>query len=152
MGYTGWESFIDKKIREAMDNGEFDHLPGEGKPLSELEENPFEDADKRLAHHLLKNSGFTLPWIQMRQQINNDIERMTVPIQRVWSAVQHRLAFNSQDQQAQSYWQRAVEEFQERLVAINKQIDDYNLLVPADAFRMMPLLFERELHKITNKE
>lgn len=152
MGYTGWESFIDKKIREAMDNGEFDHLPGEGKPLADLEENPFEDADKRLAHHLIKNSGFTLPWIQLRQQINNDMERMTVPIQRVWSAVQHRLAFNPQDQQAQSYWQRAVEEFRERLVVINKQIDDYNLLVPADAFRMMPLLFERELRKITSKE
>lgn len=150
MGYTGWESFIDKKIREAMENGEFDNLQGEGKPLQDLEDNLFEDADKRLAHHLLKNSGFTLPWIQMRQQIMEDMERVAIPAKRVWSAVKHRLAFNPHDQQAKSYWQRSVAEFRERVAAINKQIDDYNLLVPADAFRMMPLVFERELTKITS--
>lgn len=30
---TGWESRIDKQIREARERGEFDDLPGAGKPL-----------------------------------------------------------------------------------------------------------------------
>jgi hypothetical protein len=30
---TGWESRIDKQIREARERGEFDDLPGTGKPL-----------------------------------------------------------------------------------------------------------------------
>jgi hypothetical protein len=29
----GYESWVDKQIREAMDRGEFDNLPGAGKPI-----------------------------------------------------------------------------------------------------------------------
>ena len=32
-----WESFIDRQIREAQERGEFDDLPGKGKPLPDLD-------------------------------------------------------------------------------------------------------------------
>ena len=32
-----WESWIDKQIRDAMDRGEFDDLPGKGKPLPDID-------------------------------------------------------------------------------------------------------------------
>jgi hypothetical protein len=32
-----WESFIDRKIREAQEEGAFDALPGFGKPIPDLE-------------------------------------------------------------------------------------------------------------------
>jgi hypothetical protein len=32
-----WESWIDKQIREARERGEFDNLPGAGKPLPDLD-------------------------------------------------------------------------------------------------------------------
>ena len=47
-----WESLIDQKIREAMEQGEFDDLPGKGKPV-DTSENPFEDPEMRLAHRML---------------------------------------------------------------------------------------------------
>lgn len=31
-----WESFVDRQIREAQERGEFDDLPGSGKPLPDL--------------------------------------------------------------------------------------------------------------------
>lgn len=34
---TGYESWIDRQIREATERGEFDDLPGEGKPIKGLD-------------------------------------------------------------------------------------------------------------------
>jgi hypothetical protein len=36
-----WEPLIERMIRESMDRGEFDNLPGAGEPI-DLTENPFE--------------------------------------------------------------------------------------------------------------
>jgi hypothetical protein len=60
-----WESAIDQQIREAQERGDFDNLPGQGKPL------PPEawDGDWALAHHILRQSGETLPWILIAREI-----------------------------------------------------------------------------------
>jgi hypothetical protein len=34
---VSWESWIDRQIREGMERGEFDDLPGQGKPLRDLD-------------------------------------------------------------------------------------------------------------------
>jgi hypothetical protein len=34
---VSWESWVDKQIREAMDRGDFDDLPGKGKPLPDID-------------------------------------------------------------------------------------------------------------------
>ena|SRR5438874_1338212 len=60
-----WESAIDKQIREAEDRGDFDHLPGKGKPLR-LES---WDDEWGLAFHVLKQAGETLPWIALGRDV-----------------------------------------------------------------------------------
>lgn len=148
MGNIDWEGFIEKRIREAMDNGEFSNLPGEGQPFGQTEDNPFADPDQRLAFHLLKSNGFTLPWIARRQDILVQIERAGIPLLRSWELHQQRLRFRPDDPQAEANWQRALSQFAQRLAEINKQIDDYNLMVPSDVFRMMPLYPEREAARL----
>ncbi len=64
---------IDDAIQKAMQAGQFDDLPGKGKPLN-LDENPFADPEWELAQHVLKSSGYTLPWIETRQQIERELE------------------------------------------------------------------------------
>jgi DnaJ-like protein len=34
---VSWESWVDKQIREAQENGEFDDLPGHGQPLPDID-------------------------------------------------------------------------------------------------------------------
>ena len=34
---TSWESWIDRQIREAAERGEFENLPGRGKPIPDLD-------------------------------------------------------------------------------------------------------------------
>ncbi|MFZ0376506.1 MAG: DUF1992 domain-containing protein [Solirubrobacteraceae bacterium] len=38
----GWESWIDRQIREATERGEFDDLPGAGEPIPDLDK-PFDE-------------------------------------------------------------------------------------------------------------
>jgi len=34
----GWESWVERQIREAQERGEFDDLPGHGKPLADVDQ------------------------------------------------------------------------------------------------------------------
>ncbi|HUA45756.1 MAG TPA: DUF1992 domain-containing protein [Solirubrobacteraceae bacterium] len=38
----GWETWIDRQIREATERGEFENLPGAGKPIPDLDK-PFDE-------------------------------------------------------------------------------------------------------------
>ena len=39
---VSWESWIERKIRESMERGEFDNLPGSGKPIADLDQ-PYDE-------------------------------------------------------------------------------------------------------------
>ena len=69
----GWESVIERKIRRSIEAGEFDNLPGHGKPL-ELEDDLLEDPAWRMAHRLLKSNGFSHPAIEAKRALEADIK------------------------------------------------------------------------------
>jgi hypothetical protein len=58
-----FDRLVEEKIREAMARGEFDNLPGKGKPI-DLSEYFATPEDLRLAYSLLKNAGFVPGEIQ----------------------------------------------------------------------------------------
>ena len=66
--FEAFDKIAEKKIREAMDNGEFDNLPGSGKPL-ELEDDRHLPQDIRLAHKILKNADCLPPELELRKEI-----------------------------------------------------------------------------------
>lgn len=66
--FEAFDKIAEKKIREAMDNGEFDDLPGKGKPL-QLEEDRHLPQDIRLAHKILKNADCLPPELELRKEI-----------------------------------------------------------------------------------
>ena len=51
------ELIAERKIADAVENGDFDDLPGRGRPL-DLEEDPLVPAELRMAYRILKNAGF----------------------------------------------------------------------------------------------
>ena len=53
-----FDRIAEQKIREAMENGEFDDLEGSGKPLRELDAYFAAPEDLRLGYWVLKSSGF----------------------------------------------------------------------------------------------
>ena len=147
MAEVNWGSFIDKKIREAMDEGEFDDLQGKGKPL-DMDENMFEEDGKWAAHHLLKENGFTLPWISKKNEILTALDRAKIPLKRTYTLYLDRIGFRSNDQTAIHMWNRAKDDYREKIAGINQQINDYNLMVPSDSFRMLNVYADIEIRKI----
>jgi len=99
-----WRFIAERKIREAMQDGAFEHLEGTGKPLN-LEENPFEDPSDRLANRILKNNGFAPEWIEEAKEIEAESRRLRT--------------------------QGAREDYRDRVAALNRPIAVFNLKAPA---------------------
>ena len=76
-----WHFIADRKIREAMDEGAFEHLDGAGEPL-DLNENPFEDPAQRMAHRILHNNGFAPAWIEECREIESEIRYLKANFDR----------------------------------------------------------------------
>lgn len=64
-----YESLIEQRIREATARGEFDDLPGTGRPL-DLDDDMLVPEDLRVAHRILKNSGYVPPEAQQLAEVN----------------------------------------------------------------------------------
>jgi len=63
-----FDRIVEALIKEAQERGEFDNLPGKGKPidLSAYFETP---EDVRLTQSVLKNAGMTAPEVQILKEI-----------------------------------------------------------------------------------
>jgi hypothetical protein len=58
----------EERIRKAMEEGEFNNLPGAGKPLS-FEDETWVPEDLRLAYRILKNAGCIPPELELKNEI-----------------------------------------------------------------------------------
>jgi DnaJ family protein C protein 28 len=136
------EKLVEKKIREAMERGEFDNLPGKGEPI-DLAEDPFEDPEMRTTHRLLRNAGFAPAWIEERKDIDAEFERARLVLKRAWSL------FGSADNSEEDpNWQRNVTEFREIVVQLNQRIRNYNLKAPAPVFHRRQIDVEKVIEAI----
>lgn len=66
------DQIVEARIREAAERGEFDDLPGAGKPQI-LDDDSMIPAELRVGYRLLKNAGFLPPELELRKQIR-DVE------------------------------------------------------------------------------
>src|SRR5260221_5188360 len=138
-----WESLIDQKIREAMEQGEFDDLEGKGKPL-DTSENPFEDPELRLAHRMLRNAGFAPSWIEERKDIDSEFEDARNQLARAWKVLQNSLGTEN-ERAAGARWQKALTLFRQQSGEINRRIIAWNLKVPAAGFRRSVIDIAKEV-------
>jgi hypothetical protein len=60
----------ERRIVEALENGAFENLEGEGKPL-DLDEDLWIPEDLRIAYKILKNAGCTPPELEARKEVIN---------------------------------------------------------------------------------
>jgi len=62
------DRLVEQRIAEAMAAGEFDDLPGAGRPL-ELDDDRLVPEELRVAHRILKNAGYLPPELESRREI-----------------------------------------------------------------------------------
>lgn len=138
---------IDDHIRRAMEEGKFDNLPGKGKPLR-LEDDSLEDPGWRTAHRMLRNAGYSLPWIETRKELDAEQEQAWADLRRAW---EWRQSAPASDPMGKEEWARAVNRFRERVEALNKKIAAYNLEAPLDSFQMKRINADWMLSELTGK-
>lgn len=138
------ESLTEKKLREAIESGEFDDLPGKGEPI-DLKENPFEDPDLRVVHRLLRNAGFAPAWIEERKDIEAEFEAARIKLLRAWTL------FGEHGQSpSDSEWERSVREFREKAAELNQRTRIYNLKAPAVVFHRRHIDSDKIIEEITS--
>ena len=131
---------VEHKIAEAIENGEFENLPGRGEPLS-----PDSLArDENLAYSLLVKNGFALPWIETRNRIDQDWAGSTKRLsQRLeW------LESQGKPREGSPSWASAVKTFRQEIEELNHRMDVYNLGVPLSQFQRRRLDAEAEIERL----
>jgi DnaJ family protein C protein 28 len=138
---------IEELIQRAIQEGKFDALPGKGKPL-QLDNNPLADPDWQLAYHILKENGFSLPWLELRQELEGEIEAARQSLRQAWERRHSAHASPRSNAEREAEFGRAARLFIEQIEKINQRIFDYNLQTPATRFQMTKLKPEQEIKQI----
>jgi hypothetical protein len=63
------DQIAETRIQEAMAQGDFDDLPGAGKPLS-LDDDVHVPEELRVAYRILRNAGCIPPTLELRREIS----------------------------------------------------------------------------------
>ena len=75
------EDLVEDKVREAQQRGDFENLPGKGRPLH-LSDNPLVPSHVQMAHRLLANAGFAPDWVELAKEIDAYTARCRTLIER----------------------------------------------------------------------
>lgn len=91
----GWESWIDRQIRQATERGEFDDLPGAGEPLPDLDK-PFDELS--WVKRKLEREGLTYqpPSVALRRDAHEALEkaanaRSEAEVRRIIEAINEQI-------------------------------------------------------------
>jgi len=156
-----FERLADRRIQDAINAGEFDNLPGMGKPLN-MDDNPFVPQDLRAAFKVLSNSGYAPDWIVLAQKIDSAIEQMRYNADRHFAYLREQMARISTDPYAakrlrqevtrlKSEHRKAAKRHSDAIEEINRNIRTFNQTVPIASLLRVPLSHDYEMEQFENR-
>ena len=143
-----YRDLIEDLIQEGQQRGIFDNLKGKGKPL-ELKSDLY-GAENRLANDLMREHDVVPQWLARRNVASVAVEELRDKIGRHWA--RHRQAYTlTQDDMRRKAlslsWDAHCREWEEEIMQINKQIDEYNLRRPGQSMELLKLRLGDELQR-----
>jgi hypothetical protein len=128
-----WESIVERQIREAMEDGAFDHLPFEGERL------PLEDdsaaGERALGFRVLRNAGVAPPWIEADKDVRGLLADRDALLARAVGA-------------GEPSWPRLRRELEGIVLDVNRAIERLNSEAPSDRQHRRPLDLGEELARL----
>ena len=126
--------YVEEQIQEAQARGEFDNLPGFGKPLN-LDESLF-IGDKAMAYSLLKGNGFAPPEIELAKEIRSEFEKAEAKLAKLrhqGKSLRTRRVppFDSEKRAFNHAVEKATNEYDQLLRELNRKILTLNLMAPS---------------------
>lgn len=157
-GYvSAWDSLVERRIKEAQEQGLFDDLPGKGEPL-DLSENPFLDPSWRVVYKLLQDHGFAPGWIELGKEIRIELEllrRQLAESKRRYdeaiAALEGKPGHEAEEERAwiEVYWERRLNSLAARAGELNEKIELFNLKVPIANLQQRRISIEKELQRLS---
>jgi hypothetical protein len=96
------------------------------------QENPFEPAEWRMAFSLLRQNGFSLPWLEERKEIEAEVQQFRAQLV---------MRLGCANMTGVRDWAKG------QIDRLNRRIFRYNLGVPLDRFQVLPLNLEQEMER-----
>jgi hypothetical protein len=124
---TIFECIAEQRIVDALSAGSFDQLAGRGERLN-LEEDDAVQPEWRAAFRLLKNAGLAPEWVGLGREIDAGRARL---------------------QSALANGEAADADLLAEVAALNRRIDDFNLVVPHASLQKLRLRVRRDLNRGT---
>jgi Domain of unknown function (DUF1992) len=156
------ERIAERRIREAIDAGEFDNLSGAGKPLAEHEDNPFVPDDMRVAFKVLLNSGYAPDWMTLAQEIEEDLDRLKLSADHHFRMLREGLAEIGSNPYAvkrlrheldrlRSLHKRASAQYRHSIESVNRKITTFNQTVPIASLLKIPMSVEEQMARYEDR-
>lgn len=138
---------LDKEFDRANREGQFDDLPGKGKPIDwEDWNNPFVKPEDQIVNIILKNAGYAPEWVAQRREIVELTDGARSNLARSWAWVKRHGGVS--DARAAREWDRALGVFRREVNEINGRVRDHNLMLPPGLMALSMLEVEAEIGRI----
>ncbi|KAG6412083.1 hypothetical protein SASPL_124749 [Salvia splendens] len=128
---------VEQRVWHAMEEGQFENLPGKGKPL-DLDTNPHADPAEDTLYRILNQNGCAPEWVELNKEIRNSIAGWRIALGRAWTC---------KDGLDDSKWLEASEALKLQLRDLNNKVFRYNLIVPFGR-QMFGFKWEREIDRL----
>jgi len=120
-----WGSHVDQMIREAQARGDFDNLPGLGKPLN-LEDDVFA-GDMASAYRIAKNANAAPLWVQLDREIGQDREALDAMLER---SARYLMELQGPAATREVARLQARTVYLEKAAELHKKVVEYNTIRP----------------------
>jgi DnaJ family protein C protein 28 len=134
---------VEDLIQESMQRGEFNNLPGCGKPLKYdiTKHNPYVDTMTHKLNEILIQNGFVPEWVLCEKELRQELGELRENIRECLQQQRH----------TGEKYKVKVQQWMDSVKDLNKRIDRFNLLVPILNKQQYHINLEREIEKIKQK-
>ncbi|MDR1617259.1 MAG: DUF1992 domain-containing protein [Syntrophomonadaceae bacterium] len=142
---------VENQIEKAMARGDFENLPGAGKPINFGAYNPYEDPTMRMGLKILKDNEFVPYWIELGKEIDSELERIQKDISYFKALTTQTLSERVSERKRERFHKRKdlfYFEIRQSLNKIEKKILDFNLRCPTFRLGRANIDPETEIAKI----
>jgi len=145
-----WETWIDEKVRQIIGDGDMSGHSGAGQPL-QLDRQEFIPEDERIAYKMMQDNDVVPPWLSLAFTLRDKHRKILRRLhqyardyaQRKQDAI--RAGSFMRLQHAEDRWQAAVARLNRDVGLYNRELLNYNLMVPEQIGQMVPINIKEEL-------
>ena len=149
-----FEIIADRKIREAVEEGQFDNLPGKGQPLN-LEIDLRVPPEQRMAYRLMREAKILPEWIQLDKDVRTRLQLWDSRIEQFIKDRDRELERRAPSRERDAFLDAQRDRFlirsAEGLRDLNRFIDRLNLAAPTPAQQRLRIQMSERMQELEDR-